>query len=309
MQGIGKVAFNRVLSLDEPALVAAQEKLVRKIVAELNAFDNIYYEICNEPYINKEAVPEWQRRITDVIIDTEKSLPSKHLISWNIANGQAEVRDPHSGVSILNFHYARPPRTVAMNYALNKPIGMNETGFDGTMDSIYRIQAWDFLLAGGALYNNLDYSFTAGHEDGTFLYPSAQPGGGSVRLRAQLKILRAFMDALPFTRMAPADNVVRSGVPESASVRVLAEAGKAYGLYLHHGKPLPDYQPKYVVGTRRGKTTLELEAPQGKYEVRWWNPRQSGPPTVETVTHSGGALRITTPEYSEDIALTILLAP
>ena len=38
---------------------------------------------------------------------------------------------------------------------------------------------------GGGLYNNLDYSFVAGHEDGTFVYPASQPGGGPA-LRRQL---------------------------------------------------------------------------------------------------------------------------
>ena len=44
-------------------------------------------------------------------------------------------------------------------------------------DHPYRIQAWDFILAGGAHYNHLDYSFTVGHEDGTFAFPKTQPGG------------------------------------------------------------------------------------------------------------------------------------
>ena len=49
-------------------------------------------------------------------------------------------------------------------------------GFDGSDDAIYRIQAWDFLVAGGALYNNLDYSFAVGFEDGTFEPPATTPG-------------------------------------------------------------------------------------------------------------------------------------
>jgi hypothetical protein len=106
--------------------------------------------------------------------------------------------------------------------------------------------------------------------------------------------------------MAPAENIVRSGVPDGASARVLAEPGNAYGLYLHHGKLLTDHQPKYVVGTRKQKVTLELDVPPGKYNLRWWNPRQGGEPAAETVTHAGGSLRVTSPEYSEDLALTIL---
>jgi hypothetical protein len=36
--------------LKEDALTEAQKKVTRKIVRELNPFDNIYYEVCNEPY-------------------------------------------------------------------------------------------------------------------------------------------------------------------------------------------------------------------------------------------------------------------
>ena len=56
-------------------------------------------------------------------------------------------------------------------------------------------------MAGGALYNNLDYSFTVGHEDGTFAPPAETPGGGSAALCRQLRHLRAFFDEIPFWRM------------------------------------------------------------------------------------------------------------
>ena len=145
----------------------------------------------------------------DVIVDTEKEFPAKHLISQNIANGRAKVDKPHPAVSIFNFHYCVPPDAVAMNYRLDKVIGENETGFRGKEDVLYRTEGWEFILAGGGLYNNLDYSFTSKNFDGTFLdYKS--PGGGSPTLRKQLRILRNFMNGLDFIRMAPNDAVIRS---------------------------------------------------------------------------------------------------
>src|SRR5262249_18410853 len=46
---VGKVDKHQVYTLDkEPALLAMQEAMARKIVTELNGFDNLYYEICNE---------------------------------------------------------------------------------------------------------------------------------------------------------------------------------------------------------------------------------------------------------------------
>jgi hypothetical protein len=303
-QGAGKVKSDEVLTLKEPALTDVQERFVRKLVTELRNFDNLYYEICNEPYFHGPT-EEWQRRMARAVADTEAKWPVRHLISRNIANGAAEVRDPDPLVSIFNFHYARPPRTVAMNYGLNKPIGMNETGFDGTADAPYRIQAWDFLLAGGALYNNLDYSFTVGHEDGTYAYPGTQPGGGSVRLRRELKALREFMDALPFTAMKADATLLKNQLPGELSQRALSDGKSVWALYVHGGRVLEGYRPQYAVYSKRGSSTLHFELPAGEYEVQWWLPREGSARKPEPLRHAGGAGTLQTPEYSEDIAAII----
>lgn len=299
-QGIGKVRSDEVLTLKEQALVEVQERFVRKLVTELRDFDNVYYEICNEPYFHG-VTEEWQRRIARAIADTEAGWPERHLISRNIANGEAEVRDPDPVLSIFNFHYARPPGSVAMNYTLNKPIGMNETGFDGTADAPYRIQAWDFLLAGGALYNNLDYSFTVQHEDGTFIYPGTQPGGGSVRLRRQLRTLRQFMDAVPFTTMKP-DEILLKDASTEVSARALSDGKGVWALYIHGGKVLVGYSPQYAVYSKKRTDALHFDLPAGNYEVQWWHPRDSVALQPELLPHKGGTVAMQTPEYSEDLA-------
>src|SRR5690606_15210096 len=140
----------------------------------------------------------------------------------------------------------RPPESVGMNYELGLPIGNNETGFDGSADSTYRIQGWDFLLAGGALYNNLDYSFSADHESGDLDFGGASPGGGSAALRTQLGYLLRFFEGLPFIQMAP-DAQALASPPRDASARVLSAPGKTYAVYLHRGRIDPDAKPRYVV--------------------------------------------------------------
>lgn len=186
INGIGNSVRTDVLALKHDALTKVQLDYVRKIVTELNSFDNLYYEVCNEPYFHGVTM-EWQHRIADEIVDVESKLPNRHLISMNIANGAKKVENPHPAVSIFNFHYCVPPATVGTNYQLNKVIGENETGFRGRDDLLYRTECWDFLIAGGALYNNLDYSFTPKHPDGT-LDDYKSPGGGSALLRKQLGI-------------------------------------------------------------------------------------------------------------------------
>ncbi len=129
VNGLGKVARTDVYTLDKHGgLLAVQEALVKKVVGELGDYDNVYYEICNEPYFGGVTLA-WQRHIADEIVAAEKGFPAKHLISQNIANGSAKVEKPHVAVSIFNFHYATPPDAVAQNSGLNKVIGDNETGF------------------------------------------------------------------------------------------------------------------------------------------------------------------------------------
>jgi hypothetical protein len=266
-----------------------QEKMVRKFVEELRDFDNLYYEICNEPYFGGVTVA-WQHHIANLIMDAQKNHPHLKLISRNVANGKARVNDPHPAISIYNFHYASPPDTVAMNGHLNKPIGDNETGFKGTNDAPYRIEGWDFILAGGALFNHLDYSFVAGHEDGTFVYPAKQPGGGNPGFRRQLRILRDFIYTFEFIRMKPDNSVIRGGVPKGASGRALVEPGRTYALYFHG---------------QGGAFAPELELPAGAYQANWISPLTGEVLKAEPLEHPGGVRKLEAPAFNPDIALSI----
>jgi len=290
-----------VYTLDKNGgLLEVQDAMVRKIVNELNQFDNLYYEICNEPYFGGVTL-DWQHHIAETILATERHLAKQHLISRNVANGSAKVENAHPLISILNFHYAAPPNTVPMNYTLNKVIGDNETGFRGTNDLPYRSEAWAFILSGGGLYNNLDYSFVAGHENGTFVYPATQPGGGNPQFREQLRALRDFMSHLDFIHMQPANDVIRSGPKPGEAVYALGKLGKEYGIYIGLA-PLKkgethDLSPRTLA--------LELAIPNGEYTAEWLDPVRGRSFPKEKVTARGGSVVLNSPEYSEDIALSL----
>jgi hypothetical protein len=290
VNGVGAVGPNDVHTLDRNGgLLAVQEALVRKIVAELRDAENLCYEICNEPYFGGVTM-EWQHRIADVIADAEKDFAHKHLITQNIANGSKKIEKPHPAVSVFNFHYASPPTAVALNYGLNKVIGDNETGFKGTADDHYRMEAWEFILAGGGLYNNLDYSFTAGHEDGTFQYPPKQPGGGNPGFRKQMKLLKEFIHGFDFVKMKPARDAIREPLPNNARCQLLAEAGRQYAAYFK-GAP---------------KVAFTIDLPAGNYRVQWLdvvNGREEASPKL---THAGGPARFQIPEELNECALKIV---
>lgn len=293
VNGVGSVARTNVYTLDKNGgLLAVQEAMTRKFVTELNEFDNLYYEICNEPYFGGVAM-EWQHHVADVIVETEKSLPNRHLISQNITNGTQRITKPHPAVSIFNFHYASPPKAAAENYALNKVIGDNETGFKGTNDTHYRMEAWEFLLAGGALYNNLDYSFVAGHERGDFVYPADQPGGGNPEFRRQMTVLRDFMHGFDFVRMKPDQRFLAAGVPEKMHAHALVEDGRQYAACF--------FEPG---NTASQSMSLTLLLPAGNYRVAWVDVL-SGRPVKRERVKSPGSIALTSPEFRQEIALSI----
>jgi len=286
-----------VLSLSHPELLDIQEKMVKKIVGELKDFDNLYYEVCNEPYFGDlDALEAWEQYMTAVIANAEKDFPRKHLISQNIANGAQKIENPNPLVSVFNFHYAKPPVAVAMNFPLNRVIGDNETGFNGIEDATYRKEAWYFMLAGGGLFNHLDYSFTVGHETGDFVIPPAQPGGGGIELRKQLQILKEVLEEYDFTRMAPADSIIKNIVQEH-QVKVLSRNGEQYLIYL----------------TREGKDPLSCavspELPEGDYSCEWIDTRTGERTAFDLTAHHGGITSFVTPPYAGDIALRIIKKP
>lgn len=296
------IRSDEVLALKHPAQTSLQERFVRKLVAELKDFDNVYYEICNEPYFHG-VTDAWQRHIAAIVAEADGG---RHMISQNIANGSADIRNAEPHVSLFNFHYARPPRAVAANWALNKPIGMNETGFDGALDAVYRIQAWDFLMAGGALYNNLDYSFTMGHEDGTYVYPATQPGGGTATLRKQLRLLLQFFDSIPFLDLKPDDKyIVGNDRPDLITARALSDGTSLWAAYLHTGKPMPNYKPAYVVYSKPLSARMIVNLPPGDYEVQWWLPTEPAPRQPQPWKHNGGEGLLTSPAFAEDAAVVV----
>jgi hypothetical protein len=291
---LGDIPRTDVYTLDKnKGLLTIQEKMVRKLVDELNGFPNLIYEICNEPYFGG-ITHEWQEQISKTIVDAEKTFANKHLISQNIGNGFEKIKNPNPLVSVFNFHYATPPKAVSLNYNLNKVICENETGFNGQKDSTYRKEAWELILTGGGLFNNLDYSFTTDHPEGTFHYPEKQPGGGTPAFRKQLSYLKKFMDSCDFVKMKPDTTVFSGEISGKNKVIVLSERGKQYAIYWMGGKQL----------------TIEVNLPTGDYAAEWIDPLTGEIVKKSTYgVHSKGLVKIESPKYTEDIALRLKILP
>ena len=288
VNGIGSLPRTEIYTLKHPDLLAVQDAMVRRIVEALKDFDNLYYEICNEPYFGG-VTEDWQAHIAEVIAQAEAGFEHKHLIAQNIANNTKKIENPNPRVSIFNFHYAKPPVAVVENYGLNRVIGDDETGFAGDERvRPYRLEGWDFIIAGGAVYSNLDYSFAVGHEDGS--NKISAPGGGGPELQKQLRILKEFIHKFDFVRMKPDNAVLKSILPQGVTVRVLAEHGQAYAIYVNGN----------------GLAELALELPPGQYGAEWVNTKVGQTDKAEPFKHEGGVRTLQAPAYVDDIALRIV---
>jgi len=295
INGIGRIDFTQFTSGTEPVLLERQKAMVRKFVAELAEFDNIFYEILNEPYwdqglvlpnVTTPATDDWQKQILNTIKEAEKSLQSGHLIAQNIANDYLKVVDPNPDVAILNFHYAFPA-AVTDNFHLNRLISFDETRDSFNTDD-RRHEAWTFMLAGGGLYNNLDWSFATDDPTGTGKVKQAGNIYNGTELRRQLSILKKFLESFDFVSMSPAQNVVAEITPE-ITYYALARPGYAYAVYLLKGN----------------QAEVTLNVVPGRYQAEWLNPQTGAIDKSEKVKPATGKLKLVSPPYNGDIALRL----
>jgi hypothetical protein len=210
-------------------------------------------------------------------------------MAQNYSNFGFPVRQVVPHVSIVNFHYAYPG-AVLWNYGLGKAISYDESGFLGRDDKVYLRQAWNFMLSGGGVFDNLDYSFSVGHEDGADTEPNG-PGGGSPGLRKQLRILSEFLHGLSLLDLAPDTHTVKHAT--GAYTRMLSKPGRQYAMYVDGNGPIE----------------IVMDLPAGNYAGAWLNPRTGKTEKRETFRHEGGDKTLRTPAFQEGIALRLDLKP
>lgn len=312
VNGTDAIDWKKLHTLENGNILAHQERYVRKLVREANAFDNVIFEIQNEPWSDRGVLADvvnpylqqpgrdkypnsvdvadalsiaWQARVAEWIASEERALSNHHLIAQNYSNFLFSVRQLVPGASIVNFHYAYP-EAVLLNYGLGKAISYDESGFLGRDDAVYLRQAWNFMLSGGSVFDGLDYSFSVGHEDGNDTQPNG-PGGGSPALRRQLHVLSEFLQSLPLADLAPDTRTVKHAAGVFA--HVLSSPGHEYGMYFDGDGP----------------SDVTLELPAGEYSGEWIDVRTGAVALKEDFRHHGGERVLHAPRFRNGIALRL----
>jgi hypothetical protein len=305
---VDKLEANQYMTLNNGNLLERQEQYCKKIVAEINRFDNFIYNIANEPWFaNQEyngfssptttATKKWIERVSEWIVETEKKLPKQHIISVDYCNEGIEIpleeiNSYFKNISVFNHHYDRNAMSVRLNYnRINKVLSFNETGLMPPSTPQYRIQGWKYIFNGGALYNNLDFTFQVGFEDGTGKSGFScewYNGCDDPAVKYQLASLLKFLNSIDFIHMKPDRKVLVVNYGDE-DVHPLVNPGKEYAIYFEGGK----------------RAKLMLSIPEGKYDLKWINPSDLRVISKKEIISDSGQLNILGPEYKEDVLLYI----
>ena len=314
IQGVGTCRFNEVQTLMDSALVQRHIAYVRKITEEVNGFDNVVLDICDEPFQDgcpPEKYHQWISRLIDVIRQTESSLPNKHLIAQTIdshTRGGPGDFSADERVNVLENEYTWGIANIDKEYVHDKPMVLIETAYypqyEGDKLAASRVEAWEFLVGGGAAFMQLNG-----------LYSTFNPGAAGTensKILGQLGILKNFMSGFDFVKMRRDTSFIAGRLPDSTFARAISEPGKQYAFYIHHSRYGCWYwEPMkmgscYVVipGNYHEKFVFDL-AP-GNYKEDWIDPATGKVIRSETFIHNGGNRDFQSPDYIIDLALKII---
>jgi hypothetical protein len=314
IQGEGRSDYNGVQTLKHPDLVRRQEQFVRRIVQEVNSFDNVILEICDEPFsygTPRDLAGPWIGHLVEVVKQTEANLPQKHLLGQQIQGrigGPVDfTADPRVSVIVTQYIWETPDEQLggmkALDYLYdrNKPIDLNETGYyplaswyEGDKAGDVRVEAWEFMVGGGSSFNNLNG-----------MYKVRDPAGKAAENAPVLRTmqsLKQFIEGFDFLRMRPDRSFVAAGMPAGTHYRAISEPGKQYALYHHHSRLKP-YVYKVIPGEYQERLIIDL--PAGTYRADWIDPPTGAVLDTEAFTHPGGHRSVSTPKHTVDIALRV----
>jgi len=315
-----------------PKLFEWQCAHVRKIVQETNQYDNIFYEICNEPgggfnmpdAPSVEEVNAWQVALADVIKETESRLPRTHLIAGQEAFTYSPEFDMPCDetfrgfpVDIVNVHpspyasYAgkhydmgafmgkelklQAIRDFALaTYDEKKPLNYDE---DNTATMYRDVDAWIIhrKRAWTALFSGAHYDMID-----FAIVPHVEAGTVEAQehLRAWMKHLSEFIHALDLRRARPLRDLIRGG-PGHVVDSAFGVPGEDICVYLADDRELGDEGLGESISG-----SLEIDLPEKPYQLSFFAP-------VTGRYETGGSLRgarhqrLPLPPFRHDIVLRL----
>jgi hypothetical protein len=295
---IGHVAWQDYNSMRDTVLFERQLAYIRKVVREVNRYDNCYFEVCNEPiggyagHATLAEVEAWQTAIREEVRAEEAALPNRHMVfqvptyHWRyecdldplLANSDIDAINMHDYLEVTIDGQALPAlgrfmqrdlrldrinRWWTLLHAADKPVIFDEdnaatNGLDEGAWIVHRKRAWAVVLSGGH-YDMIDFSIQVG---------GGEAGSPAARatIRTWLKHLSAFVERLDIVHMTPVRDFC-SATPANTLAITLTKPGQEYALYLADRRETED--PEYG---QPCAGILRFQLPAGSYEVCLYSP-------------------------------------
>ena len=294
-----------------------QRAYVAKLTAELNAYDNLIFDLCDEPLLqglpdgnvrfmpDAEAIP-WLQALKAAFLEAEAALPKKHVLGQTVQSSSPDL-SAEPWCAWLPTEYVRAAgAALEKDYAARKPlVDVESDYYGGALVKPYgvaevRLEGWWFLLGGGAGVINLNGEYHRGQES----------GGADTRERIvpQRRILKDFVENLDLTSAARFDGLQE--IPAGAIASALATPGREYAVYLVHAKGDGAWGAHFAAVPGAYRDTFLLKAvPAGRYQLEWLDPASGAVREASPLDWNGGDLRVTTPVYALDVALHLRIAP
>lgn len=334
INGLEDIHWSEYMSQRHPRLFARQTAHVQRIVQETNRYDNILYEICNEPGgdFNHPGSPpvaevnDWLKALISTVRQTEASLPNQHLIAgqeafayhpWQQMTTQAFHDFP---VDVVNVHplpnttyagqsydqgafmskqlHLRPLRDYCLaTYAVPRPLIMDE---DNIASQYKDLEGWTIhrKRAWTTLMCGTHYDMI---DFSIINYCETGTPASQQAIRAWMKHLADFIASLDLVRARPQPEIVRA-TPEHILACVLAVPGEEYAIYLAEARELDETRTPGVSENHWG---LELALPDGAYRMACYAP-ETGLYSPWITLEGGRQTAIHIPVFAHDIALRIV---
>jgi len=328
LQHVGDVEWEEYLTLKDKELVRRQTAYARKIIDETAGYDNVYYEICNEPgggiagHATPADVDAWQDEMGRVMREEMQRLGKPHLLSgqqaftygaknvfpmdatfagktFDIANDHPLPNTRLSGqvFEMGDFMAEQLMLKGVAGYcrasdALPKPSVLDEDN----AASMYRdTNGWTIhrkrawtALMNGCMYDYIDFSITVGRESGT---PASRAG-----IRSWMQHLSEFMESFDFVH-SKLETDWLTAYPEHMVLSGLESTGQDYVAYLGDARELGEPGAGEPI---EGSVTLRL--PPGSYDVALYSPA-SGLYSPAIRVEGGSASALPLPAFTQDIVV------
>ncbi|AZN39981.1 cellulase family glycosylhydrolase [Paenibacillus albus] len=333
MNEIEPIPWMEYNTLRHQKLFERQLAHVRRIVMETNRYDNIIYEICNEPggnfagnahHPSKEEVDDWQKAIARTIREVEADLPNKHLI----VGQEAFIYEPWEQCSDLSFGefcidvvnmHPLPNTTYGgrgynmgefmskqlrlrelRDYCLatkdeHKPLNLDE---DNVASQYKDYDGWTIhrKRAWMTLISGCHYDYI---DFSINIYLETGTPASQKHIRTWMKHLSEFVHSIDLAAARPLTDVVKEE-PINTVTSALGIPGSDYCIYIADERELTeDGSGEWIAASR-----LCVDLPEGEYLVRCFDP-VSGLYAPALCMRGGAEMWINLPDFRHDLTVRI----